>query len=154
MRIIKRWCILAPIIIIIVIVVIIVGGFNDPIVHPNPNPQHGTFLTSTDRCAEGHNGGSEPLTLQVLGWLTCRPWGGGKFGWKWWAMIHEKDWFASVFGRQTALKKQRCHDMSDSNTLWGPVMETLLFTVSRKHPPGKKGPNKGFVPLVHGSYIE
>lgn len=67
MRIIKRWCILAPIIIIIVIVVIIVGGFNDPIVHPNPNPQHGTFLTSTDRCAEGHNGGSEPLTLQVLG---------------------------------------------------------------------------------------
>lgn len=51
-------------------------------------------------------------------------------------------------------KKQRCHDMSDSNTLWGPVMETLLKTVSRKHPPEKKGPNKGFVLLVHGSYIE
>ena len=69
-------------------------------------------------------------------------------------MIHEKDRFASVFGRQTAFQKQRCHDMSDSNTLWGPVMETLLKTVSRKHPPEKKGPNKGFVPLVHGSYIE
>ena len=86
--------------------------------------------------------------------LTCRPWGEGQFGWKWWAMIDEKDWFASVFGRQTALQKQRCHDRSDSNTLWGPVMETLLKTVSRKHPPEKKGPNKGFVLLVHGSYIE
>ena len=36
--------------------------------------------------------------------LTCRPWGEGQFGWKWWAMIDEKDWFASVFGRQTALQ--------------------------------------------------